>query len=98
MPHPVMPHTLSQQIHNSCHTTHHKVYVVQENCDGGVPPNYQSQAINGIRNQLNDVWPSYKGTLAGTMFLSLVQLGWIQHFVACARCTLNRLLDCLRPQ
>ena len=37
--------------------------VVQENCDGGVPPNYQSQAIDGIKDQLKDVWPSYKGTL-----------------------------------
>ena len=41
-----------------------KFCVVQENCDGGVPPNYQSQAINGIKDQLSDVWPSYKGTLA----------------------------------
>ena len=50
-----------------------KCYVVQENCDGGVPPNYQSQAINGIKDQLSDVWPSYKGTLA--VSYSLVQLG-----------------------
>lgn len=57
-------------------------HFTQENCDGGVPPNYQSQAIDGIKDQLKDVWPSYKGTLL--VPFCLIQSGLARYSIVSA--------------
>ena len=58
---------------------------VQVNCPG--VPKYQSEDISGLEDELDDVWPSYKGEMACIRSFKMITMSWRVYLLCMHACS-----------